>query len=235
MTIHEENTHYDLYKFIDHWPHPPQHIIDAIDLDRVSRLKATDGKVDGESFMDYGTFIQRKLTNWNGASYLAATNYRTKNDAVAEWVRHAIANDFVDAGVTYTVVNEIPNGHVSVSTGAHTDVVKDFTAIYLLWHGGGDDLPSTVFWQEQDHEIYRPPQTQGQDGSRLKEIDRVQIPLHRWVILDARVLHSCENLFDTRLGLQISFLENPIPNTWPTKHTNFRHGQVYTNKRFHLT
>ena len=230
------DTDFEWAKFVDRWPHPPQSVIDAVDVNRPSRLGIRDsGRVAGEKEHHHGYFVQRKLTNWNGADYIAAANYRTRNEVFEAWVKENISTDFVDAGVNYTVINEVPAGHTEVSTGAHTDIVKDFTAIYLLSNGRNDEKgPPTVFWQEQGHDVYRPPQTQAQDGSKLTELYRVHIPLRTWVILEARVLHSVEHLLDTRLAFQISFLNNPIPDIWETKITHFRNGQNFTAQRHDL-
>ncbi len=217
-----KDTEYEYWKLVERWPHPPKHIIDSVDLQRPLGKKDA-GDVTGEKNMDHGYFVQRRAINWDGHDYIAAANYRTANDLFRDWTKENISETFVDAGVNYTVINDTPDTGNGFTTAAHTDIVKDFTAVYLLQTGGQDKyLPPTVFWQETDHEVYRPPQTQGLDRSRLNEIKRVQIPLHTWVILEARVLHSVEHLLENRIAFQISFLNNPIPDIWETKVTHFR-------------
>lgn len=216
------STEYELWKFIDHWPHPPQHIIDSVNLERALG-KRDAGEVTAEKNMDHGYFVQRVAKNWDGHNYVAAANYRTANDLFRDWTRENIASEFVDAGVNFTVINDFPDTGVGVSTAAHTDIVKDFTAIYLMQTGGlNDELPPTVFWQEKGEELYRPPQTQGLDKSKLDEVARVEIPLNTWCIIEARVLHGVEHLFKNRIAFQISFIDNPIADIWETKVTPFR-------------
>jgi hypothetical protein len=213
---------YEYWKFIEHWPHPPQHIIDSVDLSRALGKKDA-GEVTAEKNMDHGYFVQRVAKNWDGHTYVAAANYRTANDLFRDWTKENISTDFVDAGVNYTAINDFPDTGCGVSTAAHTDIVKDFTAIYLMQTGGKDQyLPPTLFWQEQGQEVYRPPQTQGLDKSLLTELKRVEIPLYTWCIIEARILHGVENLLENRIAFQISFLNNPIPDIWETKRTPFR-------------
>ena len=196
------NTSYELYKFLD-LPHPPKELIDDIDLDRDPALPQKEKR------MELGIFVHRHIKNWQGHDYSAAANIRTKNDAVKQWVLENINSDFVDAGVNYTVPVERPPELAGVSTGAHTDITRDYTLIYLLQTGG--DNPPTVFWQEDGEELIRPPKTQGVDFSKLKFIDSVTIPLNTWCIIDSRILHSVENLTSNRVAIQVHHIWNTRP------------------------
>jgi hypothetical protein len=198
---------YQLYKFLD-LPTPPADLLQGIDLQKKPKMPVKEKR------MELGIFVHRRLKNWEDYDYAAAANIRTKNDQFKKWVVDNISNDFVDAGINYTVVVEKPKGLKKVSTGAHTDITRDFTLIYLLQTGG--DAP-TVFWQEEGKSLLRPPKTQGTDFKVLKEVDRITIPLHTWCIIDSRILHSVENLEKNRVALQVGFLKNHWANIW---HTN---------------
>jgi hypothetical protein len=205
---------YELYKFLD-LPHPPADLLQGIDLNHRPDLPVKEKR------MELGIFVHRQIRNWLGHDYAAAANIRTKNDLVRAWVTQNINADFVDAGVNYTVPVEQPAGLAGVSTGAHTDITRDYTLIYLLQTGG--DNPPTVFWQEEGEPLIRPPKTQGVDFERLTQIDLVTIPLHTWCIIDSRILHSVENLTHNRVALQVGFLHNHYSDLWHTRPvTNLR-------------
>lgn len=200
--------HYELYKFLD-LPEPPADLIQGIDLSKNLEMP------EKEKRMELGIFVHRQIKNWDEYDYAAAANIRTKNEQFKKWVSENITDDFVDAGVNYTVVVEKPKGLQKVSTGAHTDITRDYTLIYLL-QTGGKDAP-TVFWQEEGQELLRPPKTQGTDRKTLKFVDSVTIPLHRWCIIDSRILHSVERLEENRVALQVGFLKNHFANLWKTR------------------
>jgi hypothetical protein len=199
---------YELYKFLD-LPHPPAHLLAGIDL------QADPAFPVREKRMELGIFVHRQIKNWHGYDYSAAANIRTKNDQVRQWVTENINADFVDAGVNYTVLADCPEGLTGVSTGAHTDITRDYTLIYLLQAGGIN--PPTVFWQEMGKELIRPPKTQGVNFDQLIQIDSITIPLHTWCIIDSRILHSVENLTHTRVALQVGFLRNHYNTVWHTR------------------
>jgi len=200
--------HYELYKFLD-LPEPPADLIQGIDLSKNPEMP------EKEKRMELGIFVHRQIKNWDEYDYAAAANIRTKNEQFKKWVSENITDDFVDAGVNYTVVVEKPEGLKQVSTGAHTDITRDYTLIYLL-QTGGKDAP-TVFWQEEGQDLLRPPKTQGTDRKTLKFVDSVTIPLHRWCIIDSRILHSVERLEENRVALQIGLLKNHFANLWKTR------------------
>jgi hypothetical protein len=201
---------YELYKFLD-LPRPPASLINNIDIDRQPDLPVREKR------MELGIFVHREIKNWHNRVYRAAANIRTKNDQVREWVEQNIHRDFVDAGVNYTVPVDQPDQLAGVSTGAHTDITRDYTLIYLLAQGGKN--PPTVFWQEHGETLIRPPKTQGTDLSRLKFIDSVTIPMHQWCIIDSRILHSVENLTSNRVAIQVGFLKNHYAKEWHTAPT----------------
>jgi hypothetical protein len=198
---------YELYKFLD-LPQPPKELLDAIDLDRGPSLPVKEKR------MELGIFVHRQI-QWQGYDYAAAANVRTKNDLVKQWIIENISDDFVDAGVNYTFVVDKPDGLSAYSTGAHTDITRDYTLIYLIQTGG--DAPPTVFWQEDGQELIRPPKTQGTDLNKLKFVDSVTIPLNTWCIIDSRILHSVENLTSTRVAIQVGFLKNHYRDVWNTQ------------------
>jgi hypothetical protein len=92
--------------------------------------------------------------------------------------------------------------------GAHTDLTREFTIIYLLESGGPD--AETVFYIEPGKPVRRTGfQEVCNDYSKLIVLERNKFPLQKWVIIDAMVLHGVENITDTRISFQISANINP--------------------------
>ena len=175
------------YKILD-LPQPPQELIDSVELNR---------KPDE---MELGVYHQRHLKNWYGHDFKAAVNIRTKHEAFDKWVRENITDNFVDAGVNYTLVDL--QGLDKISTGGHVDVIRKYTLLYNLQTGGPD--ATTTWWQETGKEVVRPPKTQAEDQSRLTPLEQVIIPTGVWALVYTQVIHSVENLIEPRVSFQVS-------------------------------
>jgi len=185
------------YQFIDSLPAVPDHILSGIDFDRVPT---------GRDIDKLGTYSRRKLVNWYGRSFDAMVNNRVDNSPEFKaWVRGNIIPNFLDVGINYVIYNR-DDGQAS-STGGHTDGSRNYTLIYNVRTGG--ERAMTCFWQEHGQPIYRERCVNSEDMSRLDLLDQVFIPEKRWAILDTRVIHSVENLYDSRISLQVSLDENP--------------------------
>jgi hypothetical protein len=189
---------------------PPlsKQIINSVDLLKIPNIPNPDCP------MEQGIFAQRYLHNWKGFDYRSSVNIRTRHDIFDQWVKDNITLDFVDAGVNYTLITEKPEGLECFSTGAHTDTTRNFALIYLLESGGPD--VQTVFYQEINQPLLRRPRTYGEDLTKLIMLDQIKIPLHTWVILDSRILHSVENLTRNRVAFQVGLLNNHWQEHWLT-------------------
>ena len=179
-----------LFKIIDHLPVPPQEIINGIDL----TLKPV--------INEYGMNNQRYLKNWNVKNPKAGVNRRIKYPLFDEWVKNNITKDFNDVGINYVYIEDGP-----ASTGAHTDGTRNFVLLYPILQGGSD--AKLTYWQEEGYDILRPWKTQGEDLSKLHKLSEIKLPNNAWVLNHTNVLHSVENLYSTRINLQISLNENP--------------------------
>jgi len=103
------------------------------------------------------------------------------------------------------------------SLGPHIDTTREWVLLYLTATGGNDHY--TAFYKEKNQpDLIRPYGYHVDDYNQLTEIARIKIPVSTWVILNARVLHSVENIANIRCNYQISCksmptdinLENPI-------------------------
>jgi hypothetical protein len=86
--------------------------------------------------------------------------------------------------------------------GPHSDP-RRWAMFYLLDRGGND--AHTSFWLENGHTVEREGNVTVNDYDKLTLIDRFQWPVKQWVLFNPRIIHSVENLADTRKSLQITF------------------------------
>ena len=128
------------------------------------------------------------------------TNYRYElSEDFHQWVRDNIAKEFMDIGVSINGYN----GTSSNLTMPHTDFSRDYTLMYVLDPGGPD--VRTIYWKEKGCDLRRPNWHYPSSYDDLEYVDHVVIQTRRWTLLNARVIHSIENLESTRLSLQVAF------------------------------
>ena len=185
-----------LYKPLPQLPHPPKELIDSVDLNRKPEK------------MEIGIHNKRNLVNWYGRSFKAGVNVRTKHPAFDAWVRQNITSEIVDAGVNYITLDD--NTERPVSSGAHVDVIRKFTLLYLLDPGGPD--VETVWWKELGYDYVRPPGTQVEDFNMLHRVAGVKVPKGTWMLIYTQVLHSSEHIYRPRIAFQVSL--NKLPKEW---------------------
>ena len=190
------------YCIMNNLPLPPQWLIDEIDLD----YRPTDQDVDYGTPTGYNIDIsvQRHLRNWGDTNPKAVRNKRIPNLKFDSWARENIYKNINDVGINYSIVE---SGAGKCSTGAHTDGTRNYVLLFPITQGGPD--AKLHFWKEKDHEVIRPRKTQGEDFDRLILLDKIQLPENCWTLAHTTILHSVEDLFSTRINLQISLNDNP--------------------------
>lgn len=166
------------------------------------KLDDTDERLINRAIL--GKYQSRILTI-NGEQYPATHGRRFRvNDEFESWIKQNIHPAVTDAGITFS-------GGNSSYHGAHTDQSRD----YLLHYGidtGGDNV-ATVFYQQKGHPIVRKKRwpfdnVVVDDYSELIEIDRVTIPVRRWCLMNADIIHAVENITRTRMSYHIGFNDN---------------------------
>ena len=183
-----------LYKKLTHLPLPPKEIIEGVDLARVPETN------------EVGLYSQRFLINWGNAAHKASRHLRVKYPEFEQWAKENITNQLLDANAQYVCVDPATD-QVPTSTGGHTDKTRDFVLLYPILQGGED--AKLTFWQEIGQDVFRGRWAEAEDGSRLKMIDQIMLPRDSWLLINAGVLHGVENLYSTRINLQISFDKDP--------------------------
>ena len=131
----------------------------------------------------------------------------TINPDIVEWVKQNISQEFHAIGLNCQGTD---TGGVAIP---HTDRTRNWTLIWLTDTGGVD--ASTVFWQEQGFDIERDPGYYPKSYDDLTELETHVLEPGRWILLNAKVIHSVEKLQSVRKAIQIGFWDNTdFVNTW---------------------
>jgi len=129
----------------------------------------------------------------------------------------AFTNRSVDPEVETWVKENITDSYVRVSacatdpgfehSGPHRDQSREFALIYLLTTGG--DQAVTRFWNLK---IPGELENYYSDYSELVLVDELKSQIYQWYIMDAKRIHSVENIIEGRTSLQISLTHDQITN-----------------------
>ena len=147
------------------------------------------------------TFINRELIKPTGKEISSYTFSYYYPEAPTQWVRENITDRVKDIKYCFTIPGR-------PTLGPHCDITRSVALIYLLQQGG--DNPRTVFWKERGQdELIRPLGHKVTDYSQLEEVASITLPVNTWMIINARLLHSVENIPLGRKAIHISLDEVP--------------------------
>jgi hypothetical protein len=91
----------------------------------------------------------------------------------------------------------------------HTDGVRGhFVLSYLLQEGG--DFVETVWYKVRGREVVLPPATHYVNFNNIDIVKRKRLPLGKWVLNDARVLHSVYHMTEPRIAITIGLMEHEV-------------------------
>lgn len=128
-------------------------------------------------------------TAFNNCRYLTQQAYK--------WVLDNISTLAKDVRISFTLP-----GHERA--GPHIDSTRDYTLMYVLKNGG--EANETVFWKEKGvEELIRPYRYTVDHYDKVERIGDISLPLQSWILLNARVLHSIENISEGRISIQCAF------------------------------
>lgn len=193
-----------LYQILHDSPPLPEHFVHEI-LETVqdwSRLK-TKTFQDAPGRKEYR---ERVLTLPDGTQCQSVTSQKWSiSTELEQWIKNNVYNQpWVDIGI---------NSHNNISNvmGPHVDDIKKEIILYVAEQGGNN--VETVWWQEKGFPIERPDKlpvnndgkfyTSCDDYGRLQELDRVCLPVGKWIRMNTLVLHSVENITGRRTIVKI--------------------------------
>ena len=155
--------------------------------------------------------IQERIWTRDGKETLGRANPRyTLEPYMNEWVDNNITPEYSQIGVaTSIILKDSPRCDTSVVfQGPHSDNTRSYCLFYLIESSNEDQY--TVFWHERGKGLYRKRNTIIYDYDLVDEIDRIQIPLRKWVYFNTSILHSIENILGSRIAIHVSFDLDPF-------------------------
>jgi hypothetical protein len=183
-----------IYALVDA-PSPPDWLLQHANnmFDQGPPLQALQAQMNN---LDDDGYSARKL-RYNGKTSPNAFNHCYFLDqASLDWAKKNITEMSKDIRIASTLPG-------LERCGAHVDRIRNYTLIYLLETGGPDH--KTVFYREKgQNALFRPGGYHVDDYSNLDHIIEIkQIPM-RWNLVQAKILHSVENILEGRKSIQIS-------------------------------
>jgi hypothetical protein len=176
-----------VYQFLDHLPAIPQTLLTGF-----QHWVNNDVKYNGSSYRT-GERQGERLQNAHFSRHHISAE-------LEQWLADNISDQYSDIGIIYT------RGHSEHLP--HTDGFRDYSINYLLDRGG--DAVDTVFYHEQGTDSLTKPRGHWpKDLNLVREIDRVRIPLQRWIMLNTQVLHGVIGITGMRTQISLSFVEFP--------------------------
>jgi len=196
------------YKLMQNLPAPPAEFVDSIDLDwqpdaeEIEQYRAGNNQQQGQYL---ATAPVRKAITWYGRTYQGVTHRRRPLGAQWEsWVRENIWNDIIDTGISYA------DGAVDRPTSAaHTDGSRDFSLIWSVDPGGPE--AELAIWRHKNYPVLWDRHVAFTDTQDLVNLAVLPGNPGCWYLVNAKILHSTENLVRNRVGLQVSLAYDPWP------------------------
>ena len=124
----------------------------------------------------------------------------TVDKEIITWAKKNISTEFHTMGIN---CHGTPTGGVAIP---HTDRSRNWVLMWII-DAGGDNV-NTVFWQENGFDVERDPGYYPTSYRNLIELESQVFATNCWVLLNAKVIHSIENLQSVRKSVQISFWED---------------------------
>ena len=185
-----------------HLPKVPDHFVEMA-------LNATKQKhiVNTNAYM-YNTGYQNRQLHKDGKAIPSRVQHGyPMSPEWEQWVRENIVSDFIETSARMSVGD-------SDTHGIHADNPFKWKFYYMLDRGG--DNAETVFYKEKNQPIIRQSTADSitcvndYSDPNVFEVERVQFPLHTWVLFNATVLHGVEKITGDRKNIAISIVPDSI-------------------------
>ncbi len=132
----------------------------------------------------------------NGKQFTTSSGtYYHASQELDAWVRDNIDLDIDFVGIRYQYGTAEFN-----CQGAHTDATRDYALLYTIDNAGGH----LKFWQQKNQPMESDSVKLITDYDSLEELESIDIPNNQWYLVNGRVIHSVENITQTRITLQVN-------------------------------
>jgi hypothetical protein len=200
------------WQIIDNLPSPPDHLVqEALDAahEYHRRWYDPDNRPPVVNSGGNGIVFGTKIVYDNdGNAIVTRSNPRFPlSEEWNTWVRENIAPVVVESGVSVGLMPRATDEETTMG-GPHTDTTRNFALLYPIEKGNDDQW--TEFYQEAGEDVYRPYNCRPTQLAKLTCIDRVNAPLHKWTMIDGRILHAQKNIHKSRICLQVSLATDPF-------------------------
>jgi hypothetical protein len=183
------------FRIIPDLPKPPAELIDRIDCS----IRPANEEFSPDSSRYLGI---KQRSDWKKQQYdwiqPMASNKNVRHhfdEEFTNWIKSNITPEFQssNSGIMFFNEPQLP----------HTDTTRDFVLLYNVASGGSET--TLCFWQESKQPLRRERVLALERGPHLTLIDSVKGPFDTWYLMNARVVHSVENMTGVRVNLQVSF------------------------------
>jgi hypothetical protein len=195
------------FRIIPDLPKPPVELIGGIDFS--TRPENEEFSPDSSRYLGI-----KQRSDWKKQQYdwiqPMASNKNVRhhfNEEFTDWIRHNITPEFQfsNSGVMFFNEPQLP----------HTDTTRDFVLLYNVASGGSET--TLCFWQEREQPLRRERMLALERGPHLTLIDSIMGPFDTWYLMNARVVHSVENMTGVRVNLQVSF-DTELPQAFVSRY-----------------
>jgi hypothetical protein len=195
------------FRIIPDLPKPPVELIGEIDFS--TRPENEEFSPDSSRYLGI-----KQRSDWKKQQYdwiqPMASNKNVRhhfNEEFTDWIRHNITPEFQfsNSGVMFFNEPQLP----------HTDTTRDFVLLYNVASGGSET--TLCFWQEREQPLRRERMLALERGPHLTLIDSIRGPFDAWYLMNARVVHSVENMTGVRVNLQVSF-DTELPQAFVSRY-----------------
>lgn len=161
-------------------------------------VKDIDPRTPGQLLRDYPGWL---MINGDQSFKVSDNPFYKASDELVAWLKENITDISNDIGIRFAFGS--PD---RPSAGIHTDQTRDFVLQYHLKTGGG----KLCYWDKKN-DILKPlgKYERIDNYSKVKQASQIEVPIHLWHLIDARLLHSVEDMYSTRVTVQISLNEFP--------------------------
>lgn len=140
-------------------------------------------------------FPGRVVTRNNQPQITSDGCFYQANQDIIDWVRVHISADIDKIGMRYQYGSAEMNCH-----GPHCDATRDYALLHVIDPAQG----YLQFWSVPDHNLDNSRGQLFDNYDQLTAENRVDTPRGCWYLVDGRYPHSVEDLFGTRITLQIN-------------------------------
>jgi hypothetical protein len=200
------------YEILDQLPTVPDHLVEyALSVAHESKRNWYDLEKRPPVINTGGSGIvwaTKVVEDHDGTTMVTRSNPRfALNNEWNQWVQDNITSEFCETGVSVSLMPNADDVETRI-TQPHTDTAREFVLIYVIQKGNEDQY--TEFYQETGKDVYREFHARPKRLADLTVIDKVSVPLHKWLYMDARVLHTAVNVYGDRISLMVSLLKDPF-------------------------